>query len=166
MLSGFDILHHLKNKSNILRYEDLEDYDTIESALGKYKKLVLLYPVKNSESGHWCCLFQKGNVIYFFDSYGLIPDKEETFMTNEYKAKFDPKLYRYLTKLLFESGKEIDYNQYKFQGPDTETCGYHVICRLIFSNMNANQYYKLFKSGVGVNSDHLVELFVKNIKNE
>lgn len=173
MLSGLDIMR-LIPQTNVLRYEDLEDYNTIESALGDNNSLVLLYPTMSNSIGHWCCLFinPRDQKLYFFDSYGIIPDDQLEFRTKEYLSRsefndgFDPDLYRYLTKLLYKTKREVDYNPYHFQSddPDITTCGYWCVTRIIFNTLTADEFYNLFQPFTSheITQDDLVLAFIQS----
>lgn len=162
MLTGEQILKKLPYV-NIILYEDLPKYKTIESALGK-QGLIILYPVKNSTHGHWTCVFRNpnDNKIYFFDSYGYVPDDQLGFMSNKAIKHFDPRDFMYLTKLLYNTDREIDYNNYQFQSddPNVTTCGYWCLARLSFRNLNSEEFYDLFHKERGVNPDYLVQYYV------
>lgn len=175
MLSGDQILSFFpKGTLNILRYVDLLTASGIEDVIFE-NGLVILYPVKCNNSGHWCCLFKKGNTIYFFDSYGYIPDDQLNFSSRLQKNKqylLDPEDFRHLTELLYKfvstrKGNRVDYNPYTFQGekyPDgsyIETCGYHCIARLKLKNFDTDTYYDFMKNGKTFTSDDLVVELVK-----
>ena len=140
------------------------------SALGKSGQLIILYPVKNSTHGHWTCVFLNPNdrKIYFFDSYGYVPDDQLGFMSKKAMKHFNPRDFMYLTKLLYKAsseGKEIDYNQYQFQAddPGVTTCGYWCLARLSFRNLTTDEFHDLFYKQKGVNPDQLVQFYVYNL---
>lgn len=161
MLSGSDILEYLPH-INIIRYLDLFQYKSIEDAIGE-QGLIILYPVDNNNSGHWCCMFNNptDGKLYFFDSYGFIPDDQLSFKGNGYFYD-DKAWFRYLTKLLYNSPKQIEYNQYQFQSsnPNVTTCGYWCIARLMMYRLTTEQFRYVFREGC--NLDILVEEFCRN----
>ena len=176
MLSGQQILECFPNNSlNLIRYMDIPTVAGTASNLEDLiwrNGLVILYPVKNSNSGHWCCLFKRSNNIFFFDSYGYIPDDQLNFCDQLSKDKqylVDPENYRRLTEMLYDfslKGGEVDYNPYTFQadtykdGTYVKTCGYHCIARLLLSKLDTDEYYNLMRSDSKVSSDDLVEAYI------
>ncbi len=163
MLSGLDLEKYLPGV-NVIKYTDLENFKRIEDAIYS-KGLIMLYPTKSSTVGHWCCCFKNKNIIYFFDSYGYIPDEQLNWATDNAKKDWDYDIYRRLTYLLHRSKCEIDYNPYKFQGPDSDVCGYWCLARLHNYNLNADQFKSLFKKVKGLELDDLVVAYVKNFLN-
>ena len=77
-LSDTDILNYMNGKTNLIQYKEIINYDNIDDLLGQYKKCVLLYHTRENY-GHWTCLYKVKNTIYFFDSYGVIPDDEQNY---------------------------------------------------------------------------------------
>lgn len=136
----------INNKANLVTYPELVKYNSIDDALGPYKACIILY-LTSKNYGHWCCLFRKGNVIYFFDSYGIFIDDELKF-TDENFRKANNQYYPHLTYLLHKSPYKIDYNNHKLQSENGNitTCGRFVGCRLILRNLNNDQFASLFKN--------------------
>jgi hypothetical protein len=144
-LSGRDILGMMRGETKIMRYSDLDKYDTIEDVLEPYKSVVLLYPMQK-EMGHWTLLFYNRNdegrpIIEFFDPYGYSVDAELNIASSKYK-----KTKRKLARLLYKSKYPVEYNQYKYQkdGSTINTCGRHVVNRLRHSNLTIKQYHNIF----------------------
>jgi len=164
MLSGIEILKYLP-EVNILRYIDLEELNDIEEGFGK-QGLVILYPTVSDNEGHWCCLFinPRDDKLYFFDSYGIIPDDQLEFRTEEY-TRIVPKTYRHLTKLLLNSKREVDYNPWKFQSdsPKITTCGLWCVARILFSHRTCDEFHFLFGPGYEINQDKLVTKFIEGL---
>tara|TARA_R110002126_G_scaffold37200_1_gene112589 strand:+ start:1963 stop:2469 length:507 start_codon:yes stop_codon:yes gene_type:complete len=159
-LSGFDILN--KVKCNLVQYKDLKNYKNINDLLGKYKKCVLLYHTSENY-GHWTALYEYNNTIFFFDSYGLIPDNELKFLHKDLKKELNSN-HRHLTELLYNSNKPVEYNQYQLQSKDKNvaTCGRHVVCRLQYPDISVDEYYKIFNSvSKDIDLDKLICLLVK-----
>lgn len=144
-LSGEDILKALDYKCNLVQYKDLKDFDSIEELLGPHKKCVLLYHTKRNY-GHWTCLYEHDNRIYFFDSYGIIPDNELKFLHPDLKKQLNSQ-HRHLTKLLYNQNKPVEYNEYKLQKrqKNIATCGRHTVNRLRYPKISIDNYYKIFK---------------------
>tara|TARA_R110001592_G_scaffold166009_2_gene400796 strand:+ start:1500 stop:2009 length:510 start_codon:yes stop_codon:yes gene_type:complete len=161
-LSGEDILNELNYKCNLVQYRDLKNYDNINDLLGKYKKCVLLYHTKRNY-GHWTCLYEHDNIIYFFDSYGIIPDDELKFLHKDLKHELNSQ-HRHLTKLLYNQNKPVEYNEYQLQErkPNIATCGRWVILRLKYPSISVDDFYNNFKfSKKYISNDKLICLLIK-----
>jgi hypothetical protein len=154
-LSGLDILDNVK--CNLIQYKDINQYNSIEDLLGKYKKCVILYHTKK-DYGHWTCLYEYNGTIFFFDSYGFIPDDELKFLHKDLKAELNSN-HRYLTELLYNSNKPVEYNEYQLQDrkKNVNTCGRWVILRLKYPKISVNDFYDIFKeSSKYINNDELI----------
>jgi hypothetical protein len=161
-LSGADILNALNGKCNLVLYEQIHTFNSIDDLLGKYKKCVILYHTSENY-GHWTCLYEYKDTIYFFDSYGIIPDDELIFLHKDLKEDLNSD-HRYLTELLYNSNKKIEYNEYQLQErtPNVATCGRWVINRLRFPEISIDNYYKIFKDASKyMNMDKLICYLVK-----
>lgn len=129
----------------VMEYPELKNVRRLEDLDLAHSSIVLLLVTSRPGEptyGHWCLLFARpgGNhpsgedgAVEFFNSYGAMPDSD---------------LYAdspYLTRLLYESGLPISYNNYKFQrmAQDVNTCGRHCITRLLFRNLSLPQYRNL-----------------------
>tara|TARA_R110002153_G_scaffold25979_3_gene81894 strand:- start:1454 stop:1948 length:495 start_codon:yes stop_codon:yes gene_type:complete len=158
-LSGLDILKNVK--CNLIQYKDINQYNSIEDLLGKYKKCVILYHTKK-DYGHWTCLYENNGTIFFFDSYGFIPDDELKFLHKDLKAELNSN-HRYLTQLLYNSNKPVEYNEYQLQDrkKNVNTCGRWVILRLKYPKISVNDFYDIFKeSSKYINNDELITQLV------
>lgn len=157
--SNTDIENKLNNKVNVLTYTDLIQYNNINDILGNYGNLVILVELKDNY-GHWICCFKRNNnIIEVFDSYGLKPDDQLNYVDNEFK-KNNNMNYPYLSKLLYYSKYNIEYNQYKLQEKsiNINTCGRWVVERIKLKNISIDDFYKLYKSDKDIKSDELVTL--------
>ena len=161
-LSGAEILKLLDNKCNLVQYSDLHSIKSIDDLLGVHKKCILLYHT-SQDYGHWCCIYENNNTIFFFDSYGIVPDDELKFLPIGLKKELNSN-HRYLTELLYNSGKPVEYNQYKLQKRTGEitTCGKWCVNRLRFPDISVNEYHDIFnKSSKYVENDKLICLLVQ-----
>jgi hypothetical protein len=161
-LSGEDILKALDYKCNLVQYKDLENFNSIKELLGQHKKCVLLYHTKRNY-GHWTCLYEYDNRIYFFDSYGIIPDNELKFLHPDLKEELNSQ-HRHLTKLLYNQNKPVEYNEYQLQErkPNIATCGRWVILRLKYPTISVDEFYENFKfSKDYISNDKLICLLIK-----
>lgn len=137
-LSNKDILHLTNNKCNVMSYDDLLNYKTLDEALGPFGALCVLYEF-GYRYGHWVAVIKvNDNLIEFFDPLSSKPDREWKFISDEYKKK------PYLSYLMKESPYNLSYNQYKFQKnkKGINTCGRHCALRIILKNYSLEQYKK------------------------
>lgn len=145
-LSGLELSNKLKKKCDIISYPDIIKFKNIDELLGKNRQCVLLY-LTSKNYGHWCCVYEnpKSGNICFFDSYGFIPDDQLKFVSNEMNVELRQH-HKYLTKLLYDSKKPIEYNEYQLQDklPGIATCGRWVITRLNNKNISVKQFAKYF----------------------
>ena len=158
-LSGLDILNNVN--CNLVLYKDLKNYSNIDELLGKNKKCVLLYHTQENY-GHWTCLYEYNNTIFFFDSYGLIPDDELKFLHKDLKTELNSN-HRHLTELLYKGDKPVEYNEYQLQSKDKNvaTCGRWCVNRLKYPEIGVDEYYKIFNdASKDIDLDKLICLLV------
>jgi hypothetical protein len=154
-LSNSDIENLLDHKMNLILYPELAKFDNIDDVLGPYGACVILYLTRHNY-GHWVCIFRRpGNKLEFFDSYGLMPDDELKFVSENIRRELKQD-YPHLTWLLYNSGYKIEFNHHKFQkkGSDIATCGRWVVLRLLLRDISLTQFINLFK-GIK-NPDYIV----------
>jgi len=143
-LSSDDIFYLLDGKTNILTNRQLADVRNIEQVM-KHGSCVILYEIKD-RSGHWCCVFNRGpREIQWFDSYGLMPDSELTFIDREFRRKSN-QVSTHLTRLLLDwirrTGGVVRYSQYRLQklSPKDNTCGRFVVLRLMMKHLDEDEF--------------------------
>ena len=161
-LSGTEVLDLLNNKANLVQYSDLHNIKSIDELLGEYKKCVLLYQT-SSNYGHYCCVWEYNDTIFFFDSYGSKPDSQLNFVPKDLKQELNSN-HNYLIRLMYDSGKNVEYNQYQFQSrePNVATCGRWCIARLRFPEISIDDYHDIFKDASKyMPMDELICLLVK-----
>lgn len=164
-LSNVEIYKLLNNKINIITYPELLNYNTLDEALGHYNAFVLLYETQQ-HNGHWTLIFKlNDNTIEHFDSYGIIPDDELSFIKYKYRIKSNQDL-PYLSQLIYDSGYNVEYNEFALQKKihDINTCGRHVVVRLIYKDHNIYEYVNMLKNS-GVDPDIFVTLFTNLMSN-
>lgn len=165
-LSNFDIFNLLEGKCNVMTYPELTQYDNIDDAMGLYDAVVLLYETQQN-FGHWTLFFKyddnDNETIEFFDPYGLFPDDELEYVPMNFR-KIEGEYYPYLTYLLYKSNYDIVYNNHRLQEKknDINSCGRHVVTRLIFRDLDIDDYFKLIKK-TGLSSDQFVLYITNNI---
>lgn len=158
-LSGADLLANSGGKGKIVLYPQLKKYKTLDELLGADGVVFMLYEWKRGY-GHWVLLFRQGETVEVFDSYAYKPDKQFAFIPQDFR-KVNDMLYPMLTKLLYESGQPIHYNNYKMQaeGEDITTCGRWLLVRWRFRGLDIDDFYKMFKyihKGSGLSFDEIV----------
>lgn len=142
-LSGYQILNALNGNINIMTYRELIKIDNLDTILGPYHACVILYESRDS-FGHWVLCFMRDNGnIEFFDSLSYFPDDELSFISKSYKLK-NNLCYPYLIKLLYNSGRQIEYNDHKLQQDKSSTCGRWVLVRYVLRDMNIDDFANLF----------------------
>jgi hypothetical protein len=162
-LSGDEILDALNHKTKILIYTDLKKYNSVNELLNPYGCVVILY-LNSKNMGHWTCLFRnKDNHNEFFDSYGLPPDSELAYIPNEKRIELK-QLSPLLSKLLLKDKRKIIYNNHRLQklAPKINTCGRHVIMRLIGRDIDIDDYNKIMHS-TNLTPDQLVTKLTKGV---
>ena len=150
-LSDTDIQHILKPyKTNIIQYPDLVNVQDINSVFDKLGRCIIFIPLSPT-FGHWCCLLKrKGNIIEWFDPYGLAPDKEKQWISeNVLRQLHEEKPY--LTQLLQRAneqyGTRIMYNRHKWEAERSgvSTCGRWVALVCLFYNKSFDQINKMIQ---------------------
>jgi hypothetical protein len=130
-----------------ITYDQLENIDSIDDLLnnhGKENSIIILY-LDSWNSGHYTAFYKLDNIIYFFDSYGIAPDRELQYVSFYIDQGGSPHLTRLLNQAR-QQGYTINHNVYDLQKKDRSitTCGMWCITRLKFKNMTHEQFYKLF----------------------
>ena len=160
-LSGREVLDLLDHKCNLVQYSDLHRIPTIDELLGPHRKCVLLYQTSHNY-GHWCCVWEHNDTIFFFDSYGSKPDTQLKFLAHDMKTELNSN-HNYLIRLLYKSGKKVEFNQYQFQSrdPHVAVCGRWCVNRLRFPEISIDDYHTIFKDASKfINKDKLICLLV------
>lgn len=167
-LSGDQIKSALDNKTKILRYRDLLNYDNIDDILKPYNNFVLLYEQK-PRYGHWVCviLHKKSNTLEYYDPYGMFIDKVLDFVDPTFKNQ-SGQSYPYLSYLFENSPYKIIYNNKKLQEKKNSiaTCGRHIISRILLKDISLKKYQDIFKIDRKVNADDKVSFLTAGIVNK
>jgi hypothetical protein len=145
-LSSDDILNMMDNKTKIITYGQLGQFDDVETLLKPFDNIILIYE-SAPNYGHWVALFKTPRkTIEFFDSYGLFIDDEKNFISKTFLNKSGQK-HNYLSKLLYETKTPIDYNDVCLQSEDKNvaTCGRWCITRIKEKHLTLPQFVKKYK---------------------
>src|SRR5208282_3443963 len=117
---------------------------SIDQLLSPFGCCILLFEAKK-DYGHWTAIIKRNNVIEFFNSYGGdnsgLPDAALSMINPEFRI-ISNQIFPYLTKLMYDSPYELNYNEFRFQkkGQSIRTCGRHCVIRCLCKNMNIYQY--------------------------
>jgi hypothetical protein len=157
-LSSTDLKNIFDGELKVMIYKELKKCKTIDEVLHPYNRVCILYNWTPSV-GHWTCLFKKDNTIYFFDSFGSIPDGKTNYGQIPKNIRNHMGLeYKYLTKLLYESPYEIDYNPMPIQDIKSSTCGRYCALRLALYDMTTEDFNKLFSKNKKLNDELIMNL--------
>lgn len=157
-LSNDDINTILDPPTHILTYPELVEYNSIDELLDSQGRCIILYLTNGPTSGHWTCMWKKGDRLNYFDSYGDAPEAPREAVGGEYDQEKP-----LLTNLLERSGYKVYYNTHPYQTDraDVATCGRHCVARLICKDMSDRQYYNLIKK-----SKQTPDTFVTNLTSD
>ena len=165
-LSDEDIRRILGGRCKILKYGALSRYGSLDDLLPDLLDYAIVLYEEKENSGHWVGLLKYNNLFEFFDPYGLIPDKELSWVGLKTRRTLN-EATPYMSILLKK--EHYVYNHVKYQNLDdyVNTCGSHVchrIYRLLHDNMDLEEYHKYMKETreeTGSNFDVIVATFVK-----
>ena len=134
----------------IVRYSDLINYNRIEELLRDDRSAVVLFVATvDKNQGHWTALMRSDDNIYFFDPYGLRPDKNLLFAEKNLRkglGQSKPHLSYLLNKAL-KSGFKVSFNEVKYQSsnPSFQTCGRWVCSRISFNKYEIDNKPEVYK---------------------
>jgi hypothetical protein len=123
-----------KIKTNIIANSDLELVDDIDE-LFENDSFIVLYENTAGDVGHWVAVVRRGDTLSYFDSYGRKPDF----------PKYIGNKYPHLSRLLYNSRYNLEYNEKNLQEKNRATCGHHAIVRILFKNEPLADYHKFME---------------------
>ncbi len=160
-LSDQDIRQILKGHTRVVPYPELHKYSSLDELLGTDDSVVLLFETK-PYYGHYVSVIKrtKDKIYEVFDPYGIYkPDDELKFINEKFRLQSDQD-YPYLSRLLVESDPsyQIAYNDHYLQeeNPDIATCGRWSIMRILFKDLNVDEFAHLMESDPVLNPDEVV----------
>lgn len=149
-LSPQEIYEIAKVPFKTMKYSEFAHKKHIDDCFNDHDDVLIIYE-SIPQYGHWCALHRnKDKSINFFDSYGFDDfDTHELTKTPNGKFKTENNMdFPYLLKLLYDSNRRIEYNDFQFQkhGPKINTCGRW--CALFFMTntfLSPEQLISLFE---------------------
>lgn len=151
--------------TNIFTYPYLENVRDIDEVFDEEGRALMLYLTESETSGHWIALLKKGKNIEFFDPYGIGPDEQSKWLSEDKLEKFrqDTPLLTNLLRKAKSEGYTITVNRHKFQKDkdDINTCGRHALTRLIFKKLSLPQYKAMIDKSK-LTPDEFVSLYTLN----
>ena len=162
-MSDDDIRNQLGDV-RIVKYGDLDDYDSIDDVLSNHNMVVILVETMIN-NGHWICALKYGHTVEIFDSYGLPIDDGLRYINLRQRKRLD-ELVPELSLLLDKCPYRVIYNKKDLQkwDPDIKTCGRHVCLRLKMRNLNLPQYIKWIteqSKKLNLSSDEVVCYYIQ-----
>lgn len=135
------------------------DYNNIDEALGPHKAVIILYQTTDRYYGHFVSLFShpnKSNTLIFYDSYGLNIDEELKF--SRFNIKSMGKIVPHLSDLIHKSNYSVESNHKVMQQSqkDKNTCGRYAAMRIVFRNLDNNEFNHMLSSNKYFNSDYAI----------
>ena len=165
-LSDEDIRHILGGRCKILKYGELSKYGELDDLVPDLVDYAIVLYEEKENSGHWIGLLKYNNLVELFDPYGLIFDKELSWVGLKTRRMLN-EATPYLSILLKKERYVYNYVKYQDQDSYVNTCGSHVchrIYRLLHDNMDLEEYHKFMKETkeeTNSNYDVIVATFVK-----
>jgi hypothetical protein len=145
-LSDTDIKKFFNNKINVIRYNELNNVDSIDEVLQPYGRCIIL--IESEKTNHWVLLqyINKPNnepYILFFDSYGISVGNEFNEIPKSIQ-RMTQQDRNVILKLLIDSPLKIHYNQYRLQKlkNGVNTCGRWCCVKGLLSDMTEDEFAK------------------------
>lgn len=138
---------HTNGKApKVITYDQIIKAKSINKLFGKSNVLIVFYPNFRQDSvtsGHYITLIRdkKRKFIYFFDSYGGLPDIDQKKYAMNKNELYNEK-HNSLINLLIKSNYNVDYNHVPIQSsdPNIATCGRHSLLRALWKHLTNDQY--------------------------
>ena len=124
---GEDDIRKLLGNVRIMTYPDLAK-ETVQSLFPSDGIVVILFLTESKVKGHWTSLSKKGNVLEYFDSYGIKPDGERAWLDKRERIALD-EVRPLINELIKTHTGPVYYNEKKLQKGSVATCGRHVVVR-------------------------------------
>jgi hypothetical protein len=180
-MSNEDLEKYLSVKpSDIMKYADLSNYQTIEQLLPKDGDFQIILIEDKQNSGHWVSVARYGKTIEYFNSYGSKYDTDFRFIPRIVSIILGQNTSD-LTRLFKQAEKDgfkVVWNKKRLQklSPAIQTCGRHVVFRRHLAQMGYTlpEYQKKMEElrdentptrgknkGIRPSADWIVSKFIK-----
>jgi len=135
----------------IVLYDNIIKARSLNTIFGKQDAIIIFYPNfqrGGTTSGHYVTLIRNKalKTIYFFDSYGKLPDVGQKKYAMDREALYDEK-HNSLIDLLLKKGWNVDYNHVPLQSsnPEVATCGRWGLLRVLWKHLTNDQFVQAIK---------------------
>ena len=144
--------------SMVLVYRDLKQMDQLPRL-----PIILLYETKPG-IGHWVTILRTPEGIEHFDSYGLKPDGELSFVPFAFKAQSGQEV-PHLVKLLLDTGEPINFSDFRLQDEarGIATCGRWCVLRNMFAHLTSEAFGRMVLNSskkLSLSPDEMVSVIV------
>ena len=155
------------HKTEIMKYSDLENYETIDDLLPKpFDYKIILIETKYNQ-GHWVLLMKRNNTIEYFNSYGVNADIQKNSL-NKLMNKMLGQKEDFVMRLIRKSKKKYVINNIPFQNknPKIATCGRWCIIRILTAEktgMDLTDFTRYILNNcdkMRISPDMLVSMFI------
>jgi hypothetical protein len=145
-MSDSDIRRVLGKGTRIIKYNQIDDYSSVDDLLGPRNFVIILLETA-IQNGHWEAVLRYGNTVEVFDSYGLGIDKNLKFVPSAFR-KIDDEWVPHLQNLLDDCPYHVIYNKTDLQkwSPDVSTCGRWCCYRILNINKTLPEFLALVKA--------------------
>jgi hypothetical protein len=167
-LSDKEVLKIINGDADLVAYDELGRYGSLEQLLGRKGAVILLYITDvlpdGDVFGHWTCIFRapgQKNLVSFFDPYGNAPDYSLNFMSEKALRQYgNEPLLTYLLRDFIDRGGRVNYSRYPLQKHDKSNaiCGRMTALRLGFRYLDNDAFAQFMNSYPGLSSDQLAVL--------
>lgn len=158
-MSGEDLLREFPEGASVAPYTEFARMEVLPVL-----PLFLLYELEPG-FGHWVLLHEAVDrdgepCLEFFDSYGLFPDREQSWVPAAFR-RLSGQDAPHMRRLLAATSGPLAYSPAKLQGEDPRiaTCGRHCVMRAKMSHLSAEKYASALKAVARMlhtTPDHLV----------
>lgn len=152
-LSSSDIIKIMGGMVQIISYPDLAKYNDVDELFKNGNNVILYFEedkIGSNFVGHWESICRRGNVIQFFDSYGLVMDKCRDWLSKNKLVQLKetkPELTR-LTNKAIDNGYFVLWNHIQYQSykRDISTCGRWATAFLLEGDLRNSVFLDFVKS--------------------
>lgn len=132
-LSGLD-MKSLTPDATVMTYRELKKHKVLPKL-----PLVILYETSPG-IGHWVIVLETPEGIEHFDSYGIKPDGEISFVPTKWRAALGMQ-QPHLIQLLLDTMKPINFNDWPLQGKGRiATCGRWCTLRARYRELTSDAF--------------------------